>query len=100
VKYYVLKIEDMQNALPTEIKDVFIRILHSIRKYRQALGKNKNSYLVVNIDEPYAVEIFNIMHRHGHTPCDDCLSKESSACDDKCVWSELYKDAQGVPDAK
>lgn len=93
MKYYVLKIEDIRNALPTEIKDTFTNILHSIGKYRQVLGKKKNYYLVVNIDEPYAVEIFTIMHRHGHTPCADCLVKESSACDDKCVWSELYRTA-------
>lgn len=45
---------------------VLSRILDKISKAREAIGKKDNTYLVVNIDEPYAYKVAELMEQYGH----------------------------------
>lgn len=70
-KFIVLKNEDLIGALEGEdnedLRESFKTTLFMLAMYREMLGKKqKNKYLVINTDEPYADEVIEIMKRHGH----------------------------------
>lgn len=67
-KFVVIKIEDLIKYVKSPFKIAMLdNDLGDIRKGREADGKTPiNEYLVVNLDEPYASEIIEIMKRNGH----------------------------------
>jgi hypothetical protein len=53
------EVDDLNSAL--------YNVLADVEKGRQKEDKKPyNSYIVINIDEPYADEVIEIMKRHGH----------------------------------
>ncbi|TEB13393.1 hypothetical protein [Pelotomaculum propionicicum] len=91
-RFYVFKTEDIEKHLNAKQKENLEDIICGIHAGRMAEGKNRPStYLVLNIDEPYAQKVWNIMHSHGHTPCSDCHeSKKEIFCKPGgCLWYEL-----------
>jgi hypothetical protein len=66
-KFIVIKKEDGLNYLDSEESKNLEDILESIEIERAKTGKEPNNeYLVINLDEPYAPEIIEIMKRNGH----------------------------------
>jgi hypothetical protein len=70
-KFTVLKNDDLRGALQgvdnEDLRESFDDILRMIRMYREAIDKpTNNKYLVINIDEPYADEVIEILKRNGH----------------------------------
>lgn len=67
-KYIVIKIEDYLKYINSSFKGAMLdNDLEDIKKGRAADGKNpKNTYLVINTDEPYADEVIEILKRNGH----------------------------------
>lgn len=67
-KYVVMKIEDLIKYVKAPVKLALLdNDLDDIRTGREADGKKPvNEYLVINLDEPYAEEVIEIMKRHGH----------------------------------
>jgi len=67
-KYVVIKIEDYFKYVKSPFKAAMLNNdLEDIEKGRKVDGKNpKNTYLVINTDEPYADEVIEIMKRNGH----------------------------------
>lgn len=67
MKFTVLKNEDVNQHLDERDKSELSRILWKIEQGRYEAGKEAtNTYLVVNVDEPYAREVIGIMKDHGH----------------------------------
>ncbi|MFB5761141.1 hypothetical protein [Paenibacillus medicaginis] len=67
VKFTVIKNEDVEKYLDANDKSELSRILWKIQKWRDLHGKTVlNTYLVVNTDEPYAVEVMRIMQANNH----------------------------------
>ena len=66
-KFVVIKQDDIREYL-TEIGQSRLQdMLKYIGSMRKQEGKNPhNQYLVINIDEPYAHEIVNILKKNGH----------------------------------
>ncbi|WP_163854603.1 hypothetical protein [Paenibacillus elgii] len=65
-KFSVFKNEDIEQLTHHE-KVTLGHIAESIEHNRQMSGKNpRNTYLVINTDEPYADEVIEIMKRYGH----------------------------------
>ena len=57
-KYYVFKIEDLDNCLSSEQREQLAEIMNCVQKTRLDAGKDPNPhYLVVNEDEPYANKV-------------------------------------------
>lgn len=66
-KFLVTKVSDAVNALTIEEFDRLNGLLLKIQGYRGSIGKPIfNNYLVINVDEPYADEVIEIMKRHDH----------------------------------
>lgn len=66
-KFLVLKNDDIDQFIHPMRMGEFNRLLSGIDMNRRALGKaGQNDYLVINLDEPYAAEVIEIMKRHGH----------------------------------
>lgn len=68
-KFIVVKREDAKKYLDVSQKYALVGMFEDIDKGRKEDGKlpaSNNSYVVVNIDEPYANEVIEIMKRHGH----------------------------------
>ncbi len=62
LKYFVLKIEDLFNALSDEEIELLDSLLVKNEQYLIKLGKKvNNKYWVVNRDEPYADQIKKII---------------------------------------
>lgn len=67
MKFTVLKNEDVNQHLDDRDKSELSRILWKIEQGRYEAGKEAaNTYLVVNVDEPYAPQVIGIMKDHGH----------------------------------
>lgn len=67
MKFTVIKNQDVEKHLDDRDKSELSRILWKIEQGRYEEGKEAaNTYLVVNIDEPYAPEVIGIMKDHGH----------------------------------
>ena len=104
-KYIVIKTEDLQSAFNWRAdKHAFERIIAMIGYIRNQQDKKDNHYLVLTIDEPYAAEVYAIMHKHGHTPCADCHKCVSGSCPTyykECPWFSLWSSgiakAEGKP---
>lgn len=65
-KFSVFKNEDVEQLTLGE-KVALGHIAESIEDNRRAEGKNpRNTYLVINTDEPYADEVIAILKRNGH----------------------------------
>lgn len=61
-KYYVLKIEDLDNCLTSEQREQLAGIIDCVQKTRLDAGKNPTPrYVVVNEDEPYSEKIRKII---------------------------------------
>lgn len=64
-KYLVEKWDDIKKFLTDDQLENLYDILKAINIGRESEGKNKNnSYLVVNIDEPYSKEIAEILYKN------------------------------------
>jgi hypothetical protein len=100
-KYLVVKQGDINKTLTESRLNTLYNILDEITDYRKQEGKQPNNhYLVLNIDEPYAAEVYAIMHKHGHTPCADCHKCVSGSCPTyykECPWFSLW--ASGIAHA-
>lgn len=67
MKFTVIKNEDIEKHLDDRDKSELSRILWKISQLRLQEGKNsENSYLVINVDEPYAEEVVDILKDFGH----------------------------------
>ena len=66
-KFVVIKVEDIQDNLTEAGKKQLRETLNYIAAMREQEGKRPyNTYLVINVDEPYAPEIVEILKRNGH----------------------------------
>ncbi|WFR64177.1 hypothetical protein P9222_08385 [Paenibacillus amylolyticus] len=65
-KFAVAKISDIDTLLDEENIQKFYGLLNRISEEREAIGKADNHYIVVNLDEPYAGDVIEIMKRNGH----------------------------------
>lgn len=65
LRYFVLKADDLFNALSEDDVTTFNKFLRTIEAYRKQLGKHpSNKYYVVNRDESYSEEIKHIIEDH------------------------------------
>ncbi len=72
-RYIVIKRNDVEKHLKDCHRVDLGLNLNLIEQGREKEGKPPvNHYLVLNVDTPYAGDVYIIMHRHGHTPCADC----------------------------
>ncbi|MNM68469.1 hypothetical protein D3C81_800300 [compost metagenome] len=67
--HVVVKVEDI-DKLPEEQMQKMYGLLNLVNAEREKQGKPINQYAIVNLDEPYAGEVVEIMKRNGHW--DDC----------------------------
>lgn len=67
-KFVVMKIEDLIKYVKSPFKLAMLdNDLEDIKKGREADGKKPvNEYLVINLDEPYAPEVIDILKKNGH----------------------------------
>lgn len=66
-KFGLFKIEDAKKYLTSEEKDQLADIMQTIRMHRILDGKDPDKhYLVINVNEPYAGQVAEIMKQHGH----------------------------------
>ena len=67
-KFIVIKTEDLFKYVPSIFKLAMLdNDLVDIAEGRAKDGKKPdNEYLVINLDEPYASEVIDVMKRHGH----------------------------------
>lgn len=61
MKFLVLKNEDIQKCTSSFEKEVLGGICTEIACTREVSGKSKNTYLVVNTDEPYAGQVADLI---------------------------------------
>lgn len=107
-KYVVVKREDIEKYLDPEGQRALYQCLDVITEGRGRDGKIRNTYLVINTDEPYAGEAAQIMKEHGHytpdgeiivaSPAKDLQESQYKralnevcadlACDDQCPNGE------------
>jgi hypothetical protein len=67
MKYIILKNEDIEKYVPKFMVNTLEDICKHIEAGRREDGKKpKNTYIVINMDEPYALEVIEILKRHGH----------------------------------
>jgi hypothetical protein len=65
IKYIVVKFSDVNHLTTSEISQLR-NLLEKIEDGRKSEGKERNTYLVINTDEPYADEIVEILKENGH----------------------------------
>jgi hypothetical protein len=70
-RYTVLNERDIQKYATEkqieELNETLDDVLASMEIGRSKDGKNPyNSYIIINVDEPYIDEIVAVMKRHGH----------------------------------
>lgn len=70
-RYTVLNERDFHKYVPENLRhefgEIFNDVLFHIESGREEDGKNPyNSYLVINVDEPYTTEIIEVMKKNGH----------------------------------
>jgi hypothetical protein len=67
MKFTVLKNEDIEKYVPQFMVKTLEDISKHIEDGRIKDGKSpNNTYIVINVDEPYAQEVIDILKRHGH----------------------------------
>jgi hypothetical protein len=64
-KYLVLKWDDIEAALTGQGLDMLGSICDAIVSYREREEKPDNSYVVVNEDEPYAEQVWELIKNGG-----------------------------------
>lgn len=64
-KFTVLKNEDIEKYLDEADRSELSRILWKVDELRLRENKSINVYLVVNIDEPYAPNVVELMKANG-----------------------------------
>lgn len=66
-KFIVLKIEDINDALNGDEIEEFTKLCNKVSEHRLQKCKTPgNKYIVANVDEPYALDIIEIMKANGH----------------------------------
>lgn len=65
MKFTVLKNEDIEKLDP-EVRHLLNYAIGHYQKLRRKEGKKENTYLMINMDEPYIGEVIEIMKKHGH----------------------------------
>lgn len=64
-KFQVFKTSDIEQYLNILQKHQFVDMQDDIAKRRKQDGLPYHDYLVINMDEPYAAEVIEIMKKHG-----------------------------------
>ncbi|MGG3452151.1 hypothetical protein [Domibacillus aminovorans] len=70
-RYTVTNEKDIEKYVPKPLKEKLDIVMDGVSAWvedgRVRDGKKPyNSYIVINVDEPYANEVIEIMERHGH----------------------------------
>jgi hypothetical protein len=70
-RYTIINERDIEKYVPESVKndlwDAVNAALMFVEEGREKEGKKPyNSYIVINVDEPYVDEIIEVMKRHGH----------------------------------
>lgn len=95
-KFTVIKNEDIEKYLaPVDAND----LIHLIERLRVSKGcnsgiKKENRYAVINLDEPYAKEITEIMKNHGHWEVGHenmDIEKAKKLCEEHGILSKTVK---------
>jgi hypothetical protein len=76
-KFIVLKRADVDAALEGQEKKIFWNLIDRVSRVRKNNGKKDNKYLIVNIDEPYAIDVAMIMGKHGHCNKSDHVGQDT-----------------------
>ena len=63
-KYLVLKWDDINKYLDINERDWIDRVVYLLNSRRYHDGKNNNTYVVVNEDEPYAEKVWSLIEEH------------------------------------
>jgi len=63
-KFLVIKIDDCDNYLTAYEQNELALICDTIRRERLKLDKPMNSYIIVNQDEPYAGDVWELIKNH------------------------------------
>ncbi len=63
-KYLVLKREDIERFLGEVDKKSLLEMCDCINANRHFYRKKDNSYIVVNEDEPYAEQVWQLIQKH------------------------------------
>lgn len=94
-KFAVAKIEDIDTLLPADQAQKFYGLLNIINDAREQRGKPLNSYIVINLDEPYAGDVVEIMKANGHwSPGNPVVLKRGHSI------NELVKEAHDIAVSK
>ncbi|MBK4214142.1 hypothetical protein EGI07_18285 [Bacillus pumilus] len=69
MKFAVINLKDFSSYVPKDIGQGFLnelsKVLNSIEEGRQKDGKKPfNNYLVINQDEPYIEEVFEVLNKN------------------------------------
>jgi hypothetical protein len=71
-KFIVIKRSEFDEIATKEQKREMYNLRYAIARYRVANNKRSDrNYAVINLDEPYAPEIIEIMRKNGHWEDDD-----------------------------
>lgn len=62
-KFLVLKKADIEAALDDREKFLLRQLVVQVAMYRGSLHKKENSYVVINLDEPYADQVLALMEQ-------------------------------------
>ena len=65
-KFIVIKKDDLEKYLHPNTRAEFDYALDKIERMRKNDGKKSNYYVVINVDEPYADKVIELMKEHGH----------------------------------
>ncbi|MDR0269604.1 hypothetical protein [Paenibacillus sp.] len=89
-KFTVIKNDDIERYLDARDKSELSRILWKIEQSRYEEGKEaSNTYLVVNVDEPYAPKIIEIMKANNHWgPIEDPNQVKAQIVNDQLVLED------------
>lgn len=60
-KYLVLKWNDIDNALSSSEKEMLQNLIRIIDDFRVVYSRKRNSYVVINQDEPYFPDVLALM---------------------------------------
>lgn len=93
LRYTVIKKADIRKYLSADEQIRLDEMLQKISEGRvEDCKKTTNYYLVVNIEEPYALDVFAQMARHRHVPCFDCgpVVKKKLCNPADCIWYRFH----------
>lgn len=65
-KYTVLKNDDLNKYHTASTIEFIEKAGDAINERRISEGKNVNTYIVINTDEPFVNEVIDILKRNGH----------------------------------